>query len=125
MTRARKALLEQLKAQSEPVSATALAKILPHDQATIYRNLHYLEEQGYAQSFILHCSEHGTERYYSYHRLQDGVHHHWFHCEQCHRFTDLGDCEHLMQLKTWEDEHGFVIHDHTFFLTGICALCKA
>ncbi|NCC63362.1 MAG: transcriptional repressor [Spirochaetia bacterium] len=124
MTKARKALIEQLKIQSEPVTATTMAKHLPFDQATIYRNLHYLEEHGYAQSFILHCSEHGTERYYSYHSAKEGVHHHWFHCEVCHKFIDLGDCEHLMQLKQWEQEHGFLIHDHTFFLTGVCAFCK-
>jgi Fe2+ or Zn2+ uptake regulation protein len=29
-----------------------------------------------------------------------------------------------MQLKRWEQEHGFLIHDHTFFLTGVCAFCK-
>ncbi len=126
MTKARKAILEALKNQTEPVSATTLAKqpALPYDPATIYRNLHYLEEQGLAQSFILHCTEHGTERYYSYRDKENGVHHHWFHCECCHRFIDLGTCAYTQQLQDWESQYGFTIHEHTFYLTGICSACK-
>lgn len=127
MTKARKALLELLKESKEPVSASMLSgdPSLPFDQATIYRNLHYLEEQGFAESFILHCTEHGTERYYSYRNRSEGVHHHWFHCEKCHTFIDLGGCVYQEQMKEWEKQYGFTISDHTFFLTGICASCKS
>nr|WP_319473129.1 Fur family transcriptional regulator [uncultured Sphaerochaeta sp.] len=127
MTKARKALLELLKESKEPVSASMLSAepSLPFNQATIYRNLHYLEEQGFAESFILHCTEHGTERYYSYRSRSEGVHHHWFHCEQCHAFIDLGGCAYQEQMKDWEKQYGFTISDHTFFLTGICASCKS
>jgi Fur family ferric uptake transcriptional regulator len=121
------ALLELLKESKEPVSASMLSgdPSLPFDQATIYRNLHYLEEQGFAESFILHCTEHGTERYYSYRSRSAGVHHHWFHCEKCHTFIDLGGCAYQEQMKDWEKQYGFTISDHTFFLTGICASCKS
>ncbi|WP_319757630.1 Fur family transcriptional regulator [uncultured Sphaerochaeta sp.] len=127
MTKARKALLELLKESKEPVSASMLSRdpSLPFDQATIYRNLHYLEEKGFAESFILHCTEHGTERYYSYRSRSEGVHHHWFHCEKCHTFIDLGGCAYQEQMKDWEKQYGFSISDHTFFLTGICASCKS
>ncbi|MGH0052758.1 MAG: Fur family transcriptional regulator [Sphaerochaetaceae bacterium] len=127
MTKARKALLALLQECTEPVSASMVSKAasLPFDQATIYRNLHYLEEQGYADSFILHCSEHGTERYYSLRNQNGGTHHHWFHCEKCHRFIDLGGCAYQEQMRAWEKQYGFTINDHTFFLTGICASCKS
>ncbi|MGE4583620.1 MAG: Fur family transcriptional regulator [Sphaerochaeta sp.] len=126
MTKARKAILEALRLSPIPVSAISLVSQLglAYDQATIYRNLHYLEDQGMAESFILHCSEQGTVRYYSYRNREDGVHHHWFHCERCHRFIDLGSCNYTEQLQQWEKDYGFVITDHTFFLTGICDSCN-
>lgn len=110
----------------EPVSASHLLQhpSIRFDQATVYRNLHYLEEKGMADSFILHCTEHGTERYYSYRSCEDGVHHHWFHCRTCHRFIDLGDCQYDEQLARWEQAYGFTVSDHTFFLTGQCKNCK-
>jgi Fur family ferric uptake transcriptional regulator len=126
MTKARKALLEVLRMSHEPVSASHLLQhpSIRFDQATVYRNLHYLEEKGMADSFILHCTEHGTERYYSYRSCEDGVHHHWFHCRTCHRFIDLGDCQYDEQLARWEQAYGFTVSDHTFFLTGQCKNCK-
>ena len=126
MTKARKALLEVLRMSHEPVSASHLLQhpSIRFDQATVYRNLHYLEEKGMADSFTLHCTEHGTERYYSYRSCEDGVHHHWFHCRTCHRFIDLGDCQYDEQLARWEQAYGFTVSDHTFFLTGQCKNCK-
>lgn len=126
MTKSRKALLEVLRMSHEPVSASHLLQhpSIRFDLATVYRNLHYLEEKGMADSFILHCTEHGTERYYSYRSCEDGVHHHWFHCRTCHRFIDLGDCQYDEQLARWEQAYGFTVSDHTFFLTGQCKNCK-
>ena len=126
MTKPRKALLEVLRMSHEPVPASHLLQhpSIRFDQATVYRNLHYLEEKGMADSFILHCTEHGTERYYSYRSCEDGVHHHWFHCRTCHRFIDLGDCQYDEQLARWEQAYGFTVSDHTFFLTGQSKNCK-
>ena len=123
MTKARQSILDLLLQVKEPISASDLAKQMEYacDPATVYRNLHYLEDHDLATSFILHCSEHGTERYYC---AQEGVHHHWFHCEKCHCFIDIGSCLYEEQLKRFEEEHDFIIHDHTFFLTGICHACK-
>ncbi|MDY0290080.1 MAG: transcriptional repressor [Sphaerochaeta sp.] len=124
MTKARKAILNALEEAREPISVTELAKELTDfcDPATVYRNLHYLEKNNLATSFILHCSEHGTERYYS---AKEGKgHHHWFHCENCHRFIDLGGCFYTEQLRQFEHQHGFTVNDHTFYLTGICQTCK-
>jgi Fur family ferric uptake transcriptional regulator len=97
------------------------------DQVTVYRSLHFLEENGLADSFILHCAEHGTERYYTAVDSQkDGSsgHHHWFHCEICHRFLDLGDCQLHTLVAGYEATHQITVKSHTLYFTGICADCK-
>lgn len=126
MTKARRSLLSILQHATEPLSVSAL---LQHsevhcNQATVYRSLHYLESEGYLDSFVLHCTDHGTERYYSC-RSAEARHSHWFHCTVCHRFTGLGGCILQEELTRWEEEYGFSICDHTFFLTGVCQSCKA
>ena len=67
MTKARQAVLDILMCAEEPLSAAAVqtASGNTFDPATIYRTLHYLEQKGRAESFVLHCREHGTERYYT------------------------------------------------------------
>ena len=127
MTKARMTVLTLLGEATEPLCASEIAGLLQgqFDLATIYRTLHYLEERNLADSFILHCSAHGTERYYSSMEKEDACHHHWFHCEQCHRFIDLGGCNLDALLGSYEKENGIVITDHTFFLTGICPECNA
>ncbi|WP_320129954.1 transcriptional repressor [uncultured Sphaerochaeta sp.] len=126
MTKARKAVLAILERSTEPLSATEVANMVGDqcDPVTIYRTLHYLEDHSLASSFILHCNEHGTERYYSAMEEEGSCHHHWFHCEQCHRFLDLGGCSLQPLLCTYEKENDIIIKDHTFFLTGICPNCK-
>ena len=128
MTRAREAALEILRNALEPLSAAAIFGMTGDrfDQATVYRTLHYLEDHGYADSFILHCDEHGTERYYTA-RSDSGddlSHRHWFHCEQCHRFTDLGCCRLKDLVAGYEAEHDIKVRSHTLYLTGICASCR-
>ncbi len=125
MTKARRNLLSILQQAKEPLSVSSL---LQHpevtcNQATVYRSLHYLESEGYLDSFVLHCTDHGTERYYSC-RSRKATHDHWFHCTVCHRFTGLGECFLAEDLKRWEELYGFSVCDHTFFLTGVCATCK-
>ena len=129
MTKARKAILETLVHAAEPLTAAsvhAAAGILV-DQVTVYRTLHFLEEKGLAESFILHCADHGTERYYT--SAPDAgsgepVHRHWFHCERCHRFIDLGECTLAALVRGYETEYGLAVHSHTLYLTGICSQCK-
>ena len=125
MTKARKSLLSIMQKATEPLSVSSL---LQHpevncNQATVYRSLHYLESAGYLDSFVLHCTDHGTERYYSC-RGALAIHSHWFHCTVCHRFIGLGECFLSEELERWEEQYGFSISDHTFFLTGVCKACR-
>jgi Fur family ferric uptake transcriptional regulator len=129
MTKARKATLEVLQKTDRPLSANEISERIACtcDPVTIYRTLHYLEDKGYADSFVLHCSEHGTERYYTAidswgHKAG---HHHWFHCEQCHEFIDLGDCRISPLIQEYEKERGFRVTGHTLYLTGLCPNCAA
>ncbi len=124
MTKARKAVLGALAAASEPLCATAVARLLAGDcdQATVYRALHYLEGAGLAESFVLHCTEHGVERYYV---SLEAPHGHWFHCESCHRFVSLGACGLGGLLSGFERDLGVTIRSHTLYLTGLCAECRS
>ncbi len=130
MTKARKAIMETLARAKAPLSAQAVYEALKvsADPATVYRNLHALEDEGLADSFILHCAGHGTERYYTaLTRPGEGgedAHRHWFHCEKCHRFTDLGSCKLAPLVADFEASHGLTVRAHSLYLTGICARCK-
>lgn len=123
MTRARKAALAVINAAAEPLSAAGVFDAMGSccDQATVYRALHYLESSGYAESFVLHCNEHGTERYYI---GSSAKHRHWFHCESCHRFIDLGACRMGDMVREMEAELNLSVHRHIMYLTGLCQNCQ-
>jgi Fur family ferric uptake transcriptional regulator len=129
MTKARREALDLLRAASQPLSAAAIFGRLGAccDQATVYRTLHYLEEQGYAESFILHCDQHGTERYYSAvggAPGNEGGHRHWFHCESCHRFIEIGSCTVAGLVASFEKEQGVAVRHHVLYFTGLCPTCR-
>ncbi|HOE07858.1 MAG TPA: transcriptional repressor [Treponemataceae bacterium] len=127
MTKARSKVLSLLSGAAGPLSASSIVKSVSDcmDQATVYRALHYLEENGYADSFILHCLSHGTERYYTaVPQSGNPIHRHWFHCESCHSFTDLGECLLDSVMRGYEKDHDLTIHTHTLYVTGICRGCK-
>ena len=123
MTKARNAVKSLLDGAEKPLSALELAERVGGlcDPATIYRSLHYLEDSGWAESFVLHCSAHGTERYYV---SREASHRHWFHCERCHSFVDLGACRIGPLLQAMESEAGVEIRHHALYATGLCKACS-
>ncbi len=129
MTKARKATLAALAEAPEPLSASAVLLRIGElcDQATVYRTLHFLEDEGFAESFVLHCEEHGTERYYSAIR-GDGTgeipHRHWFHCEACHRFIAIGACTVSQLVEKFEADQNVSVRRHVLYFTGLCADCR-
>ena len=130
MTKARQATLQVLRSAQEPLSASSVLRCIGNscDQVTVYRTLHYLEEHGLADSFVLHCEQHGTERYYTALDIpgeHHTPHHHWFHCERCHCFIDLGNCQISTLVAEYEQKHQIKVKTHTLYFTGICASCKA
>jgi Fur family ferric uptake transcriptional regulator len=124
MTKLRSAILAMLKDAGRPMSALDLASSAKGlcDTATIYRSLHFLESKGFAESFVLSCSAHGTERYYA---AGGTCHRHWFHCESCHEFVDMGACTLDSMLAEMGKASGVRIKSHTLYATGICAACEA
>ena len=125
MTKARAAVLTALDAASEPLSANAVFGRIGSrccDQATVYRALDWLEDAGKAESFVLRCSEHGTERYFV---STARPHRHWFHCESCHRFLDLGECELAAMAERIERERGLRVRRHSLSFSGLCPECGA
>jgi Fur family transcriptional regulator, ferric uptake regulator len=123
MTKARAAALSAITTATVPLSAAGVLAATGAccDQATVYRALHYLESAGLAESFILHCDEHGTERYYV---SAAAAHRHWFHCEACHCFIDLGACRLGGLVHDLEKEQGLKVRTHVMYLTGLCRNCQ-
>ena len=84
------------------------------NQATVYRNLKILIDDGWLKR-IAHPTI-GT----IYERA-DKEHHHHFHCRSCNRAFEVPGCA----LK--EDEmapEGFEVEDHEVFLFGVCPSCR-
>ena len=124
MTKARAAVLAVLEAAEIPLCASSvLGRLADHpcDLATVYRTLDYFEKNGMAESFVLRCSEHGTERYFV---SSARPHRHWFHCESCHRFIDIGECRLGSLIEQVEREKGLEIRNHNLYFTGLCADCR-
>ena len=125
MTAIRQATLDVIGDSPTPLSAAMIAKNIPIscDMASVYRALHYLEKKDHLHSFILHCPEHGTERYYTI-RGSSSHHHHWFHCLKCHTFINLGDCPVASILPQYEKKFGLEVTDHNLYVSGLCSSCK-
>lgn len=83
------------------------------NQATVYRNLKILIDDGWLRR-ISHPLL-GT----LYERTGTGHHHH-FYCRECNRAFELPGCL-LKEDKIAPDE--FVVEDHEVFLFGICPSC--
>ena len=84
------------------------------NQATVYRNLKLLLENGWLRQ-VYHPSL-GT----LYERTGKGHHHH-FHCRLCNRVYDLPGC--AVNEKEAAPA-GFVVEDHECFLFGVCPGCR-
>lgn len=84
------------------------------NQATVYRNLKLLIDDGWLKR-ISHPSLGAL-----YERTGRGHHHH-FYCRECDRAFDLPGCA-LKEEDVAPD--GFVVEDHEVFLFGICPSCN-
>ena len=85
------------------------------NQATVYRNVKLLLENGWLKQ-VCHPSL-GT----LYERTGKGHHHH-FHCRVCNRVYDLPGCA-LNEREAAPS--GFLVEDHECFLFGVCPACHA
>jgi Fur family ferric uptake transcriptional regulator len=83
------------------------------NQATVYRNLKLLVDDGWLKRVIHPLL--GT----LYERTGKGHHHH-FHCRECNRAFELPGCA-LKEDGAAPD--GFVVEGHEVFLFGVCPSC--
>lgn len=84
------------------------------NQATVYRNLKKLTEEGWVKR-VAHPSL-GT-----IYERSGKAHHHHFHCRSCNRAFELPGCA-LNEQEAAPD--GFVVEEHQVFLSGICPTCS-
>ena len=115
-------ILEMLSEAEVPLSAAEIHERLPLavDLATVYRSLHYLEDRAEAESFGFTSAERGTERYF-FRRKEPHVH--FFRCERCHRFLNLGECRIGGLIEELADARDLTIKTHTLYFTGFCGEC--
>lgn len=124
MTKNRQELLRIINNSPEPLTASDILQHLETqmDQATVYRGLHYLEENRLITSFHFTCDRRGGEQYYF---KITKPHVHFFHCEVCHTFTPIDECI-LCEIEgALENKYGFTIKDHILHFTGICKNCSS
>jgi Fur family transcriptional regulator, ferric uptake regulator len=133
MTKAREAALDILFEADEPLTAAAVFQQIGDfcDLATVYRSLHYLEKNGFAESFVLFCEQHGAERYYTAlaesgesGEEKPASHRHWFHCEGCHRFIEIGSCTVSALTRQFESEQNLTVRRHILYFIGLCSECR-
>jgi len=113
------AIEEVFRKQGRPLGVEEILKygrriVKSLNQATVYRNLKRLSEEGLVRQ-INHPSL-GT-----LYELTDKDHHHHFHCHACNRLFELPGC------ALRDDEivpPNFHVEDHEIFLFGICPSCS-
>lgn len=123
LTKKRDALSNCIRSSGMPISAPQIVEIMKQqmDQATVYRGLQFLENNGIIESFLFECSSEGILKYYTY---RSDEHRHYFHCERCHRFIPVEICN-ARSIEAIEKEHKVEITSHTVCYRGICGECAA
>ena len=119
----RRSILDVVEQSRAPLSAHDIFQSIGETTAfsTVYRALWFLEEQEKIDGFFLSCSECGTERYYISRSLG---HVHFFHCENCHSFINIGECFFEPVRASLEKKYRFSVKHHSFHLSGICSDCR-
>ncbi len=121
LTRNRQKVIETLQRAQQPLSAAEIVTRVngAMDQATVYRSLLFLEDRYLIESFLFECKIEGILKYYT---AKSQTHYHYFHCEKCHRFIAVEQCN-LHSIAEIERKHNITINNHTVCYRGICAEC--
>lgn len=84
------------------------------NQATVYRNLKILVDNGWLKK--IHTPERGA-----LYERSDKAHHHHFHCRSCERIYVINGCAFNEKKST---PPGFITEGHEVYLYGICSSCR-
>lgn len=87
------------------------------NQATVYRNLKTLAEEGWLKK--INTPELGT-----LYEIAGKEHHHHFQCRSCDRVFEVEGCSFDARRSLCALPPGFVTESHEIFLFGICASCR-
>jgi Fur family transcriptional regulator, ferric uptake regulator len=89
-------------------------KVESLNQATVYRNLKLLVQNGLLRK--INTPELGV-----LYEIAGKGHHHHFQCRSCDRLFEISGC--ALNKKSWAPP-GFVTEGHELFFFGICSACK-
>jgi len=114
----RMAILRAIEEEDRPLRIAEILEIgralVPSlDQATVYRNLNRLVEEG----IVLRINHPTLGTLFE---RSGKMHHHHFHCRVCDRLLELPGC------KLNNSKHaptGFRTESHELFLYGVCSSC--
>ena len=84
------------------------------NQATVYRNLKLLVQNGWLKK--INAPELGT-----LYEIAGKKHHHHFQCRACDRMFEIEGCAFNDRQST---PPGFITESHEVFLFGLCVSCK-
>jgi Fur family ferric uptake transcriptional regulator len=118
----RRDILAYLEGAQNPVSAREIFKGMHLEKKTafssVYRALWYLEENGLVSGFSVPCDSCGKDRYFT-----DAArgHRHYFHCDTCHRFIEIGECP--VDISGIERKYGVTVRRHSVTYSGTCKKC--
>lgn len=116
----RQKIIDYIKDYKEPVNAQVIVNFFKNemDQATVYRNLNYLENNHYIEGFFYNCHDTGVVKFYY---QKNDKHLHFLHCKECHHFLAIEECNYDM--KELEEKNKIKIDNHIIYYTGICNKC--
>lgn len=86
--------------------------------STVYRNMERLEDEHAVRRIDW------RERGAHYEWVKGRPHHHHILCTDCGAFQELRDVDISLDLGDLAQTTGFVIHDHTVELSGLCPQCQ-
>ena len=120
LSKNREKIIDYIKKIEEPVNAQVIAGFFKDqmDQATVYRNLNYLEKSHIIESFIYDCRYTGTVKFYY---QKNDKHFHFLHCKECHHFQPIEECN--TKMKELEEKNNIKIDNHIMYYTGTCNKC--
>lgn len=99
----------------EEILRAGRAKVPALNQATVYRNVKILAEEGWLLKFI-----HPTLG--TLYERAGKEHHHHFHCRICNQILEIQGCVFNEEQAMPE---GFIAESHEIFLSGICSSCSS
>lgn len=123
ITGPRQAILDVLRRHQNPMANREIHAALGQecDLATVYRNLHTLEDMGLVRRFDFGD---GTARFELVPEGDDGHHHHLI-CTRCSRIVEIDECFPVEVEQTLARRHGFTEITHKLEFFGVCAQCQA